>query len=909
MQTILRKRVLRDLKENLFRYLALGILILVSMYLIVSMLGAAETIIQGGEYFEKQQNVEAGQFTVFVPLNKTQIGELKRKGVQLENTFYMDFPVKDDSTLRIFKDRTSIDKVYVEKGHKAHKSNELVLEKRYCETKKLQVGDTIQIADKSFTVTGIGCAPDYNSTLKSISDSTVDSKQFGVAFLTSEGYQSLLDSGKSAKTEEYVYAYRLSRGMTDKKLKEILNEYKVDASDINDTYFQEYWKHTGKKKDDLQDGIKKLNDGAVTLRNGLSKLSDHKDDLQKGASQVFDAYLQQASDALQEYGLQGTLTEDNYRTKLENMYQKSDNALFRLELSSVKEQLIGLQAYKDGVDEYTEGVSKASKGAGKLQKGTNKLKNKTDDIIDEYFSFDLSNLTQFLKASDNPRISAAAEDQVINKYAGLVAGVIIIILFAYVISVFVVHGIERESSVIGALYALGVKRNDLLRHYLTLPVCVTMLFSVLGTVIGYSPIGVQTQMADSYAYFSIKQMSPVYAPYILVYALVMPGVMAAIVNWFVIRGKLSRPVLSLMRKEAKELPVRKVQIHRLGFVGTFRLRQMLRELRTGLTVVFGLFICMLITMLALDCYVMCENVNVESRRDTKFSYMYTYKYPDEKVPAHGTPGFAKSLKREMYGNNLDVTLLGITKDNPYFDAKVTKSANRVILSSAAAEKYQLGKGDKIILTDEEEERDYAFTVDGVTNYSAGLYVFMNIDSMRELFGQEDTYFNVVFSDRELSIPSGKLYSILSRQEIEKSSEIFVKMMMNMIYTLLIVSAVIFCVVMYLMMKVMIDRSAFGISLVKIFGYRMKEIRKLYLNGNFYVIAVGTAVCIPLAKVVMDAMYPLMVSNVASGCNIHFGWQIYVGLYVCVIALYFVINHFLVRHLQKIEPAEVLKNRE
>lgn len=73
------------------------------------------------------------------------------------------------------------------------------------------------------------------------------------------------------------------------------------------------------------------------------------------------------------------------------------------------------------------------------------------------------------------------------------------------------------------------------------------------------------------------------------------------------------------------------------------------------------------------------------------------------------------------------------------------------------------------------------------------------------------------------------------------------MMMNMIYTLLIVSAVIFCVVMYLMMKVMIDRSAFGISLVKIFGYRMKEIRKLYLNGNFYVIAVGTAVCIPLAE--------------------------------------------------------------
>ena len=54
----------------------------------------------------------------------------------------------------------------------------------------------------------------------------------------------------------------------------------------------------------------------------------------------------------------------------------------------------------------------------------------------------------------------------INKVAGLIAGMIIIILFAYVISVFVVHGIERESSVIG-------------------------------TLIGYSPIGIESQMADA----------------------------------------------------------------------------------------------------------------------------------------------------------------------------------------------------------------------------------------------------------------------------------------------------------------------------------------------------------------------------------------------------------------------------
>ena len=120
---------------------------------------------------------------------------------------------------------------------------------------------------------------------------------------------------------------------------------------------------------------------------------------------------------------------------------------------------------------------------------------------------------------------------------------------------------------------------------------------------------------------------------------------------------------------------------------------------------------------------------------------------------------------------------------------------------------------------------------------------------------------------------------------------------------------IFCVVMYLMMKVMIERSTFGISLIKIFGYRMKEVRKLYLNGNFYMIAVGAAICIPLSKTVMDVLYPAMISDVSCGMDLHFTWQLYLGLYVGVLLLYFVINQLLVRKIKKVVPAEVLKNRE
>ena len=44
MQRILSKRVLRDIRENLLRYLALFFLVALVMYMVVAIVGAAETI-------------------------------------------------------------------------------------------------------------------------------------------------------------------------------------------------------------------------------------------------------------------------------------------------------------------------------------------------------------------------------------------------------------------------------------------------------------------------------------------------------------------------------------------------------------------------------------------------------------------------------------------------------------------------------------------------------------------------------------------------------------------------------------------------------------------------------------------------------------------------------------------------
>lgn len=909
MQKVLRKRVWRDLKENKFRYLALGILITLGMYLIVSLAGAAETTIRRTDEKALENHLEDGEFGVFVPLTEGEEASLRSKGITLEKMFYLDFSKEDGSTVRIFKNRKDINLINLDEGTLAEAMDEVALEKRYCEEHSILVGDVIKIAGNTYKVTGIGSVPDYDAMYKNLSDSTVESSQFGLVFVSDEAYDTLKASGKSDKSEEYNYSYCLNGKLSYEKLKEELKDLRFSADEVEDRYFKEYWQETAGQKEELEDGIKKLTEGSEELSSGLTGLEANNGSLNKGAEQILNSYLKEANTALSAYGLTETITEDNFEEILKTMEDGSDNSFLKLKLTSLIEELKELKAYKDGVSAYTDGVTEAASGSDQISESMGKLQDIMDDLMDEYFQDEPANLTFLLKASENPRIKAAAGNQVINRISSLLAGVIIMVLFTYVISVFVIHRIEQESSVIGALYALGAKKKDLMVHYLMLPVLVTFISSVTGTLLGFSKIGAAYRMQDSYCYYSIPKFQMVYPVYLIFYSLIMPPLVAFVVNYLVIRKRLLKPVLALLRNEKKNRKISKVDLKNMGFIGRFRIRQMLRESRTGFTLIFGMFISLLIMMMGIDCYVMCRHISVDNKADTKYEYMYTYKYPEKQVPDGGEPAVAKTLKKEIYGYNLDVTLLGIEEDNPYFDADVKKGKNQVVISSAMAEKYNLKKGDQLVLTDEEEDMDYAFKVAGVTKYSTGFYAFMNIDSLRDLTGKDEDYFNVVFANRDLHIDSGRLYATTTRNEISKASDVFTSMMIPMIYMLCGVSAIIFCVVMYLMMKVMVDRAAFSISLIKIFGFRSREVRKLYMDGNFYIVALGALVCIPISKKLMDLMYPLLISNVACDMNIRFTWQLYLGIYLTVIALYLVINKLLVRRLNKIVPAEVLKNRE
>lgn len=907
MKKIWRRRMFRDLKENRLRYLALGLLIILGMYMVIGLVGAADTIIIGTQKIARANCVEDGQFGVFVPLTEKEKSVLEGEGIVLEEHFYLDCSLPEGAVLRLFSERESIDLVRADSGRLPKEEGEILLERRFCEEHGILTGDKLVIASREFIVTGIGTAPDYESPLRSFSDSAVDSSQFGIGFVTERDYEQIRDLGGSISAEEYSYAYLLNGRMTDKQLKSKLKELEVSADDIDDAFFQEYWQRNVGKTDELRETLDELSDGAVELSDGLMELDKKSGRLNAASADIFSAFLAESSEGLSQLGVP-SLTEDNYETVLEGIIGGCDNAMTRMKLKSVLKQLKELQEFEAGVKNYTGGVCEAKEGAKELYDGSRKLRDEEKEFLDENVTASISKMTRFIPAGDNPRIGSAGNDKLVDRAAGLAAGVIVLILFAYVISVFTVHSIEQESGVIGTLYALGVKRNELMRHYLTLPVVLTFVAGVIGTALGYSSLGTSTYLGETYGYFSIPQVDVVYEPYLLIYGLVMPSLAAVITNYLVIRKKLARPLLALIRGEQKNGRIHTLRLTG-GFVRVFRIRQLLRETRVAVTVFLGMFISLLIVMLSLDCYAICSHIKTENVADTRFEYMYTYKYPQKEVPEGGEEALGVSMKKEVLGYHFDITLLGIHKENPYFDAPVESGENRVLISSALAQKYGIGEGGILTLLDEEKDRYYAFYVDGVVTYSAGFFAFMDIDSMRGLMGEREDYYNIVFSDHALEIDSGRLYASLSKEEVGRSAAVFVEQMKGMVVSLLIVSALVFAVVMYLMMKVMIDRSALSVSLLKVFGYRKKEIRRLFLDGNLFVVTFSALVGIPLSKAVMDLLFPYMVANIACGINLDFSWQMYAGVFFGVLLLYGVINERLMRRVNRILPSQVLKVRE
>jgi len=563
-----------------------------------------------------------------------------------------------------------------------------------------------------------------------------------------------------------------------------------------------------------------------------------------------------------------------------------------------------------GISELSAGIAQAHKGSTTLQQSLGTLDSFIGEALERAKSSALSNLSLFVKQQDNPRMTSAVSRATAYRTVILLLGVVVLVMVSYILSVFVLQQLSQDIKNIGALYAMGVRKDELMRYYIALPV----LLASVGTIIGLAVALLPMRIVDGYrmmaANFSlVDEPARVVQPYLVIGCVVMPMAITALVNVLAVNRYLSRTALSLLNNEQPKTGIVTLRaVERLPFVRMFQVRQLVREERTYKTVVAGVLNCIIVIMLGVCINYMGAYATGPVVDDVKYEYMYIYKYPDTVVPTGGEACYSRTLSFEMWGRSAGFTMIGIDGDNPYFPACPRGGGNRITISSAVAEKYLLGAGSRIILTDDASDRDYVFYVTDVCDYESGLCVFMDIGSMRELFDQEDGYYNMVLSKDQLSIPQGRLYSTVTRAQYLTAADQFTKQVGPLRAMVLGIGFINLALSMYILMGVVIDRSAYAVSLMKIFGFSRREIAKLFLDGNFFVVILGTALGLPVAVVLTKNMirYSLLTFNLGMGYSVP--WYVFIVLLAAIIATFLLVSAMLTRRTDRVPLAEALKSR-
>lgn len=812
MKNPLRKRLPRELKGELGKYLVVFILMVLTIGMVSGFLVAdGSMIVAYNDGFEKY-NIENGNFCTNQQIYKSQKEEIQNLGIKLYENFYIEEPLDNGSTMRFFKNRTEINGVCLMKGELPKATGEIAIDRMYADNNDLKVGDTLksQSGKQTWKITGLVALSDYSCLFQNNNDSMFDSVKFGVSVVTPEEFDTL-DQDKLQYNYSWIYD---KQPKTEKEEKDVSEELMENIGEI------------------------------VTLEAFVPR------------------YLNQA-------------------------------------------------------------------------------------------------------------IIFTGDDMGSDKAMMIILLYIVIVIMAFVFGITISNTIRRESGVIGTLRASGYTRRELIRHYMALPVLVTLVGALVGNILGYT-VFKNVCAGMYYGSYSLPTYVTVWSAEAFLLTTVVPVIIMLVVNYGVLRHKLRLSPLKFLRRDLSGRK-RKKAIYLspvIKIFSRFRLRVIFQNMSNYLVLFIGIIFANLLLMFGLLLPSALSHYQVEIQNNMLAKYQYMLQIPASAVSGNKFDGLISLLEFYMdsrtdnedaekfsaYSLNTlpgkykseEVLLYGIEPDSRYVaidfndtkdtyessenttdtkdkkdeagnkvkaDNKNTANAEKesaaVYISSAYADKFLLHVGDTITLKEKYEKEKYSFKIAGVYAYTAALCVFMPRSELNDIFDLGEDYYSGYFSDTELTdIKSQYIGSVVDLDALTKISrqlDVSMGSMMGMVNGFAIV---IYMVLIYLLSKIIIEKNAQSISMVKILGYTNGEISRLYILSTSMVVVLCLLLSLPLETVIMKVLFrEMMLSSISGWITLWIDPMIYLQMFAAGIVTYAVVALLEFQRIKKVPMDEALKNVE
>jgi putative ABC transport system permease protein len=520
-------------------------------------------------------------------------------------------------------------------------------------------------------------------------------------------------------------------------------------------------------------------------------------------------------------------------------------------------------------------------------------------------------LTDFVPRYLNQAINFTGDDMGGDRtMAGILLDILVVVL-AFIFAVTISNTVTRESATIGTLRASGYRRGELLRHYLTMPLIVTLAAAAVGNALGYTLFKnvVEGMYYNSY---SLPTFVPLISSDAFVMTTVVPVMLMLLINAAVLARKLSFSPLAFLRGDlTRKQKKRAVRLPRLRFIRRFRLRIILQNLPGYLVLVLGITFVMLLLYFAAGFPATLRHYQQEATATMIADYQTLLKAPAA-TATKGAEPFSTTELETVSGvrKGETITAYGIAPHSHYVPATGRLKGREVYLSEGFRKKFGYRKGDRLTLSAKYERKRYHFEVAGFVKGGSTMAIFMPNRRFNAVFGYDTTHFNGYFSDRRVKdIDSRLIATTIDRGDVTKISRQLNHSMGNYMRYFQYACVVAAALLIYLLTKLIIERNTRAISMAKILGYRDREIASLYLMATAWVIVLAELIGLLAAGFLIRLIWAAYINTMDGWFGFYMPPSAQIKMAVAVFAGYAAVTALDFRRIRKIPMDTALKNME
>lgn len=523
-------------------------------------------------------------------------------------------------------------------------------------------------------------------------------------------------------------------------------------------------------------------------------------------------------------------------------------------------------------------------------------------------------MRSYLSADDNIRIYIVKMQAEMFIAVSYIILAIMPLLVVVLVSIVINRKVKSEQKQIGTLTALGYKKGQLMRHYAGFAMIPGLLGGLLSAVLALvfaQPFG-ELGLAD-YEPMRIQcRLNPVVA----VLAVIVPTVMYMLAAMRSVHKLLKKDSVLLLNGNADQGEKNykhMLKKRKLSFRIKYALRSLVGNPSRTFVVFLGIFLGSYISLLGFSLLDTMDNTK-QSLKDEMGSYEYQYVL-NELTEGNAYGGEALLMSTMETANGSRFSVIGTRDSNPYLKLEDTKGnpvslEDGYYITSVMARLQDVKAGDSLTICNPLSLEEITITISGIIDNDMQSAVYGSKANIARMLGMEESVSNVIMSDTELDIPSSKVVQVIKQCDAEEQFNNMTNQMDVMIYVLIGIGAVICMASIYVAVNMLVTENRSNISMLKVLGYKDRQINQIVLNVNHILVPVGFLLSIPLVFASNNWFMGVMADFIGALLKAYIAPQsfVYSALLICL--SYFGSLWMLRRKVAKVNMVESLKgNRE